>query len=86
MKALTFSYDDGVGQDRRLIEIFNKIMNLLIIDIIRKIIITYYRITIFHTDKYQFIDTIIILQSRYSIINGLRNRQIIIINKLLPNT
>ena len=24
MKALTFSYDDGVGQDRRLIEIFNK--------------------------------------------------------------
>ena len=24
MKALTFSYDDGVAQDRRLIEIFNK--------------------------------------------------------------
>ena len=24
MKALTFSYDDGVGQDVRLIEIFNK--------------------------------------------------------------
>ena len=24
MKALTFSYDDGVGQDRRLIEMFNK--------------------------------------------------------------
>lgn len=24
MKALTFSYDDGVGQDKRLIEIFNK--------------------------------------------------------------
>ena len=24
MKALTFSYDDGVTQDARLIEIFNK--------------------------------------------------------------
>ena len=24
MKALTFSYDDGVGQDVRLIEMFNK--------------------------------------------------------------
>ena len=24
MKALTFSYDDGVFQDRRLLKIFNK--------------------------------------------------------------
>ena len=24
MKAITFSYDDGVTQDKRLIEIFNK--------------------------------------------------------------
>ena len=24
MKAVTFSYDDGVTQDRRLIEVFNK--------------------------------------------------------------
>ena len=24
MKALTFSYDDGVEQDRRLVELFNK--------------------------------------------------------------